>query len=166
VAAFEGGRVDACEVVDEARRTLMRARATNGVAGSLAGIALFSDCNRREMAKVARLGTRVKIETGATLTKQDEPGREFVLLIDGFAQCLVNGRPLAEYGPGAFFGEVSLLDGGLRTATILMVSAGELLVFEQREFLALLDSSPSITRKVLIEVARRQRAATRALATA
>ncbi len=136
----------------------MRTRPTTGVARSLANMPLFADCSRREMASVEHLGTLVHVKPGATLTRQDQPGREFVLLVGGRAECVINGRTVATYQPGDFFGELSLLDGGPRTATIAMVSPGELLVFDRREFFQLLDVAPSIVKTLLVEVARRHRA--------
>ena len=59
-----------------------------------------------------------------------------------------------------------MLDGGPRTATIVMVSTGELLVLDRREFFQLLDIAPSIVKTLLVEVARRQRVTTGMLLTA
>ncbi len=144
----------------------MLARVPTGVARSLADMPLFSNCTRREMAAVAQLGTLVHAKPGVTLTRQDQPGREFVLVMDGLAECVINGHTVATYRRGDFFGELSLLDGGPRTATIAMVSPGELLVLDGREFFQMLDIAPSIVKTLLVEVARRQRVTTGMLITA
>jgi CRP-like cAMP-binding protein len=65
-----------------------------------------------------------------------------------------------------FLGEPSLLDAGPRTATIVMEGPGELLVLDRGEFYHLLDVTPSIVRKLLVEMASRQRTTTNALLTA
>jgi len=144
----------------------MAARASATVTESLGKVPLFSGCSRRELAKLAHLGTTVHVAQGATLTREDKPGREFVLLMIGEAHCTIKGRRVAKYGPGDFFGELSLLDAGPRTATIKMDSAGELLVLDQAEFFQLLDVTPSIVKKLLVELASRQRTTTRVLLTA
>jgi CRP/FNR family transcriptional regulator, cyclic AMP receptor protein len=144
----------------------MLGRVPTAVASSLADMALFANCTRREMAAVARLGTVVHVKPGATLTRQDHPGREFVLVMDGQAECLINGRTAASYRRGDFFGELSLLSGGPRTATVTMMSAGELLVFDRREFFQLLDCAPSVVKALLVEVVRRQRVTTGLLVSA
>ena len=59
-----------------------------------------------------------------------------------------------------------MLDGGPRTATIVMDSPGELLVLDRREFYDLLDITPSIVKKLLVELASRQRTTTKVLLTA
>ncbi len=143
----------------------MLGRATYRGASSLAGIPLFSGCTRREISAAEHLGTRVHVDSEVTLIQQDHLGREFVLLLEGLAHCLINGRTVAEYRPGDFFGELSLLDGGPRTASIIMVSAGELHVFEQREFFRLLEVAPSVVKPLLVEVVRRQRTTMSALLT-
>jgi CRP/FNR family transcriptional regulator, cyclic AMP receptor protein len=144
----------------------MAGRATTAITDSLAKVPLFSGCSRRELTKLAHLGTSVHVAPGATLTKEDNPGHEFVLLMDGQAHCTIKGRAVAKYGPGDFFGELSLLDAGPRTATIVMDSAGELLVLDQSEFYELLDVTPSIVKKLLVELASRQRTTTKVLLTA
>jgi CRP/FNR family transcriptional regulator, cyclic AMP receptor protein len=100
------------------------------------------------------------VKPGVRLTRQGATGREFLLLIDGAAECLIDGRAVAQYRPGDFFGELALLDGGPRTATVVTVSAGQVQVFERREFFQLLDTAPSIVRNLLVVVARRHRANT------
>jgi hypothetical protein len=59
-----------------------------------------------------------KLATGDTLVKQGEPGRELFLLLDGVLSVDVDGKPLAEVGPGAVLGERAALEGGTRTATL------------------------------------------------
>jgi CRP-like cAMP-binding protein len=144
----------------------MHARIPTGVARLIADTPIFSNCSRREMAAVAQLGTLVHAKPGVALTRQNQPGREFVLVVDGQAECLINGHSVATYRRGDFFGELSLLDGGPRTATVAMVGTGELLVFDRREFFQLLDIAPSIVKALLVEVARRQRVTTGVLLTA
>jgi CRP/FNR family transcriptional regulator, cyclic AMP receptor protein len=136
----------------------MGVRAATGDARSLQELPLFSGCSRREYAHAARLGTRVQVKAGATLIEQNQPGREFLVLVDGCARCSIDGHTIADYAPGDFFGELSLLDGGARIATVVMDSPGELLVLSQGEFFELLDTSPSVMKKLLVEGARRQRA--------
>ena len=144
----------------------MAARAIASVTRSLGAVPLFSGCSQRELSKLARLGTLVHTAPGAVLTQEGKPGREFVLLMDGTAHCTIKGRLVATYQAGDFFGELSLLDGGPRTATIVMESPGELLVLDRGEFYRLLDITPSIVKKLLVELASRQRTTTNVLPTA
>lgn len=63
-----------------------------------------------------------ELEPGQTLTRQGMPGDELFLLLDGVLAVEVNGRQLAEVGPGAILGERAVLEGGLRTSTLTAVT--------------------------------------------
>jgi len=63
-----------------------------------------------------------KVAQGGALVKQDEPGEELFLLLDGVLEVDVDGKVLAETGPGAILGERALLEGGKRTATLRAVT--------------------------------------------
>jgi Cyclic nucleotide-binding domain len=64
----------------------------------------------------------LRLRRGATLVEQDEPGRELYLLFDGLLAVEVDGRTVGEIGPGAVVGEIALLEGGRRTATLRAVT--------------------------------------------
>lgn len=120
-------------------------------------VPLFSSCTRSELKSIANLGTRATVREGKVLTEQGRPGREFFLVVSGTARCLINGREVARFGPGDFFGEMALLDGQPRSATVLATSPMDVLVLDRREFSTLLDESPTIARKLLQAMATRQR---------
>lgn len=124
----------------------------------LAAVPLLSACSKKELSQIARLGTEITARDGEVLTKQGRPGREFFLIVDGRARCLVDGAAVASLGPGDYFGEMALLDGGPRHATVIAEGPMDVLVLETREFWGLLDAAPSITRKLLVALARRERA--------
>jgi CRP-like cAMP-binding protein len=65
----------------------------------------------------------MKIDPGTTLVKQGEKGSYVYLILDGVARIEVDGQRLAEYGPGALLGERALLEGGVRTSSIVAVTA-------------------------------------------
>ena len=76
---------------------------------------------RQLSSVIMRQGTRPrirKLRQGATLTEQGDPGDEVYLVLDGMLVAEVDGRPVAEVGPGAILGERALLEGGSRTATL------------------------------------------------
>lgn len=137
----------------------MRDRIARRELDMLAAVPLFSSCSQSELRQIARLGTPVPVAAGTVLTAEGRPGREFFLVIEGAADCSIGDVHAASFGPGDFFGELSLLDGGPRTATVTAESDMEVLVLDAREFSSLLAASPSITGKVLATLARRLRAA-------
>jgi hypothetical protein len=64
----------------------------------------------------------LRLRKGATLVSQGDPGHELYLLFDGLLAVEIDGRTVVELGPGAVVGEVALLDGGRRTATLRAVT--------------------------------------------
>lgn len=123
----------------------------------LRGVGLFSACTDRELGKVARLVTEVAVPAGRVLVEQGEPGREFFVIRDGSAKVLKNGRKVATLGPGAFFGELALLYGGPRTATVVADTPMALYALHAQEFSALLEDAPTVPRKILRALAVRLR---------
>ena len=136
----------------------MRGRVPDVIVEMLRRVPLFSECNKSELQAIARLGAPLSVNDGRVLTTQGKPGSEFILVVDGRAKCEIDGKVVARFGPGDFFGEMALLEHGPRHATVVAEGPMELLVLDGREFLTLLDASPSITRKLLHTLAKRERA--------
>ena len=63
-----------------------------------------------------------RLRAGRTLVQQGEPGEELFLLFDGVLQVEIDGKPVAQVGPGAIVGELALLQEGRRTATLRAVT--------------------------------------------
>ena len=124
----------------------------------LGRVPLFSACSEKELRQVARLGTPIDVKAGRELTKEDQRGAEFFLVLDGSATCRIGGKKMATYEPGDFFGEMALLDQGPRSATVTADTPMRLLVVSAPEFGGLLAEAPSIARKMLVTMAGRVRA--------
>ena len=105
-------------------------------------IPLFSTCSSDELAQVAAAASTISFPAGSVLAREGEVGREFMVIVEGTADVTVNGVVVSQLGPNDFFGEVALLDGGLRTATVLATTEVVAHVIEQREFSVLLFDSP------------------------
>jgi CRP/FNR family transcriptional regulator, cyclic AMP receptor protein len=133
------------------------------VLDTVRSIPLFSGCNTRELREVARLGTPVRVAAGTTLAEQGTSGRELLIVLSGTATCRAKGKRLARFGPGDFFGEISLIDRGPRSATVVADSDMQLLALDSREFRRLVLTSPSIAWKILETMAGRLRVADNAL---
>lgn len=122
---------------------------------TLAKIPLFKECTKKELQAVSRLVTPIHVTAGKVLTKEGDAGREFMIIAKGTATVKRNGRKVATLGPGDFFGELALLAGVPRTATVTAETDMVVEALNRAEFATLLDESPSIARKVLSAVARR-----------
>ena len=121
--------------------------------------AIFARCSSRERRGLTQLGTGVSVAAGTTLTPEGFPGKEFFIVKEGEATCSVQGSTRARFRSGDFFGEMALLDGGPRTATVTSDTPMELFVYSFSEFRAMLDKSPGVCRHLLAEMARRLRVA-------
>jgi CRP/FNR family cyclic AMP-dependent transcriptional regulator len=133
------------------------------VLDAVRSIPLFSACNNKELREVARLGTHVRVPVGSVMAEEGSSGRELLIVLSGTATCRAKGKRLARFGPGDFFGEISLVDRGARTATVVADTEMELLVLDSREFRRLVVTSPTIAWKILTTLAARLRLADEAL---
>jgi CRP-like cAMP-binding protein len=128
----------------------------------LKNVSLFSACTNKELGTIAGLVDEVDVEPGAKLTQEGKPGGEFFVVADGTAKGTLRGKKVASYGPGSFFGEMSLLDHGPRSATIVAESPMHLLVLDPVSFNELLNEAPGVARKILRTMAERLRSVERA----
>ncbi len=118
-------------------------------------VPLFQRCSGRELAEVAALADEVDLPAGRELTSEGRTGREFVILVEGVADVTRKGKNVNELGPGDFLGEISLVTGRPRTATVTTRTPARLLVIGAPAFKALLRDMPGMQAKVLEAVAER-----------
>jgi CRP-like cAMP-binding protein len=127
-------------------------------------VPLFSRCTKKELTLLSRLTTTATIPAGRVVARQGQLGREFIVIVSGNATVAIDGRTVATLGPGDFFGELALLDGGPRTATVTADTDLVAEAMSHREFASLLIDAPSVTSGILKGVAARLRAADASLA--
>jgi CRP-like cAMP-binding protein len=123
----------------------------------LKSIWLFSGCSASELRKIRSSLDQVTVPAGKLLVEEGRIGMEFFLITKGTAKVTRRGRKVAILGPGDYFGELALLDRKPRSASVVSESDMELLVLSQRQFNGLLESVPSISRKMLAAMANRLR---------
>jgi CRP-like cAMP-binding protein len=122
---------------------------------ALPNIELFSELSNKELKSVASLMTPVRVKAGRVLTEEGQPGREFMIIIEGTATVRRSGKVVARLGPGDFFGELAVIAGVPRTATVTADSDMLIETLNRREFSSLLDESPRIAKKILVGAVRR-----------
>lgn len=127
----------------------------------LSGVPLFSGCTKRELSRIASLIEEVDAPKGKVLTRQGDSGWEFFVIAEGKARATMRGRGSATLGPGKFFGEMSLLDRGPRSATVTAETDMHLLVLNSRDFAALVLEAPTVARRIMQGLAERLREAER-----
>jgi hypothetical protein len=110
---------------------------------------LFHGLSGEELYPVGEITEVVTHAPGGVVVRQGEPGDALYVVARGTLRVVKDGKPLAEIGRGAVFGEVALLDGAPRVATVEAVTDAEVLRVPRSEFEALLDESPEIARAVI-----------------
>jgi CRP/FNR family transcriptional regulator, cyclic AMP receptor protein len=123
----------------------------------LSTIWLFSSCTNKEINTIRRSLEAVRAKPTRVLVEQGDVGLEFYLIVAGQASVRRNNRRTATIGPGEYFGELALLDRQPRSATVTAETEMELLILGQRQFNAILESVPSLSRKLLATMATRLR---------
>jgi CRP-like cAMP-binding protein len=118
-------------------------------------VPIFSRCSKKELEALGSEFDEIDVPSGRTLTKQGEPGREFVVIVSGTAEVTKDGRRLNMLGAGDFLGEIALLSGGPRTATVTTVSDADLLVLSSRSFARLTKEVPSLQASVVQALSER-----------
>ena len=122
---------------------------------TLASIPIFSECSKKELKAISKLVTPVQVHAGKTLVTEGDPGREFMIIASGKATVRRNGRKVASLGPGDFFGELAVLAGVPRTATVVADTDMTVEALNRAEFSALLDESPALAKKILLGAVKR-----------
>jgi CRP-like cAMP-binding protein len=120
-------------------------------AEELARVPLFDCLSEDERAEIGGWFELKRASEGALLTGQGASGYSFFVLVYGTANVTVAGEPVSTLGAGDFFGEVAILDGGRRTATVTATS--------EVAFLALFGTDVRRLQSAFPEVAARLEAA-------
>ena len=125
---------------------------------ALSQVPLFSQLSPGELEFVASRCDEVDVHAGRQLTTQGKPGDSFYLLLDGEAKVEVDGKPRRMMTTGDFFGEISMLDRGLATATVTTSKDSQLLVMSHAQFRDAIKANESLLVKVLAAMGERLRA--------
>jgi CRP/FNR family cyclic AMP-dependent transcriptional regulator len=136
-----------------------RGRADRKLVEQLKTVPLFSGCSARELASLAVFLREVNFPAGREIVQEGRTGTGLHVIIEGETKVVVGGRTRRRLGPGAFFGEISLLDRGPRTATVVAETPVRTLSLSSWNFRAALKEHPSIAVKMLEELASRLRMA-------
>ena len=118
-------------------------------------LAIFSGLSKRELKRVAMFVDSVDLPAGHTLMRQGESGHEFFVIAEGTVSVSQNGDQLAELGSGDWVGEIALMSGAPRTATVATSAPARLFVTTERGFKQLVEGWRSIARQLEESMAER-----------
>jgi CRP/FNR family transcriptional regulator, cyclic AMP receptor protein len=124
-------------------------------------VPLFADLSTPHLAALAEIAQEVRYGAGRLLVSAGTPGVAFYVIVEGEAKVLkgriVAARGTAKLGPGDFFGEMALLDGGPRSASVVAETPLVTIRIERAAFRRMLKDEPDIALKLLEGMARRMR---------
>lgn len=129
-----------------------KAAAVNGL---FASVPLFSSCSKRELKLVTKTAVVEHRAAGSTLMTEGQTDTNAFVILQGRCRVLRKGRRVGVIEAGGVVGELSMLNGAPRNATVVAETPLEVAILGRKEFLALLEKSPSISHKILESLAAR-----------
>ncbi|MEM7287118.1 MAG: cyclic nucleotide-binding domain-containing protein [Actinomycetota bacterium] len=123
----------------------------------LGHVSLFESLTRRQLQAVAALADELVVDEGAVIAEQDTDGDQFFVVVSGGLTVRRHGRKVATCAPGDCVGEMSLLDGGPRTATVTAKERTVLLTLDRMTFRGLLLDAPDVAVALLQTLSERLR---------
>jgi CRP-like cAMP-binding protein len=124
---------------------------------ALVDVPLFSTLSKRQLRHIAGLSEEQEFDEGTALAEEGKPGDTFYVLLTGEAKVVRGGRRLDRLIPGDFFGEIALIDGGPRTASVVATTPVTTLSISRPRFRKMLGEDSSIVLAMLEELAKRLR---------
>ena len=122
-------------------------------------VPLFGGLGRRELERLGMLTDEVDLPAGRVMMREGERGEELFVLMQGAARVERDGRDVAALRAGEWFGEIALVDGGPRTATVTLTEDSALLVVGRSQFRQLMEEFPDVRDQILEVLGQRVRSA-------
>jgi CRP-like cAMP-binding protein len=130
---------------------------SNPKVDALSRVPLFAKSERKELEFLATRTDEVQVEAGRTLIRQGSPSGTFYLMLEGEAEVQADGKARPPLRAGSFFGEISMLDGGPATATVVTKTPARLMVMSHAQFRDAIKSNDQLLSIVLGAAADRLR---------
>lgn len=135
------------------------AAGTHDVEAMVARVDLFSGLSSRQLKKLIDRARQVQHTSGQEVAAEGLGALAFHLVLDGHASVTVGGEEVRTLGPGDYFGEISMIDGKPRSATVSATEPMTSLVIPHQEFERLLGEEPEFARALLGTLCARVREA-------
>jgi len=132
-------------------------RTRRQTAAVLAQVPMFADFSKRHLNRLAADTDELEFEPGQQVVHEGDPGETLFVVLSGQAKVMRGGRKVGEVVPGDFFGELSAIDGGPRTASVVATTPMRVLRLFRRTLTALISEEPQLTLKLLDGMVRRLR---------
>jgi CRP-like cAMP-binding protein len=115
-------------------------------------VPLFSSLSKRHLREIGKHADQVQVGTGKVLAEQGKTGWEFFFIVEGEARVKKDGKVIGHLSGGDFFGEISLIDGKPRIASVTAETDMTALVVHKTSFDYLLNRIPGLQKKILISL--------------
>jgi CRP-like cAMP-binding protein len=123
----------------------------------LRNVPMFTGMTDTAIESVGGLAREVRFASGQELVRQGDEGDSFLVIVEGRARVVQSGDTLRALGPGDYLGEIALIDGGPRTATVTAIDPLRALVVERSDFRRLIDDFSAVRFHVLTVLTQRIR---------
>lgn len=130
---------------------------------ALRKVPLFSGLTDQELEALLEQAEERTYRPGQDLVTQGDASGPFFLLYEGRCQVSIDGHPRRKVGPGQYFGDMALIDGEPRSATVRAETDVRGLAIHAEAFFGILESNFGVARKIMANLSRRARAAERQL---
>ncbi len=125
-------------------------------------VPLFSNLSQRHLGRISKHVDQVQVGRERILAQEGKIGWEFIYVLNGKARVEKRGKLIRHLSKGDFLGEISLIDGEPRTATVITETDMTLLTVHKRSFDHLLDAIPGLQKKMLVSLCKYLRRAEKA----
>jgi CRP/FNR family transcriptional regulator, cyclic AMP receptor protein len=129
----------------------------SAVIDHLSAVPLFRGLPESALEAVAGLASETQFTDGDTITREGDEGDAFFVVVDGRLVVTRNGMTIRDLGPGDFLGEISLIDGRPRTATVTAAGPVKALCVRRTDFLELMERYGAVRLGVLMALTDRVR---------
>jgi CRP/FNR family transcriptional regulator, cyclic AMP receptor protein len=137
-------------------------RTKRQTAAALSGVPMFAGLSSKHMNKLAEKTDELSFQPGESIVREGEPGEALYVILSGQAKVTRGGKRVARLLPGDFFGEMSAIDGGPRTASVVAETPMRILRLFRRTLVRLIEDEPQVGLKLLDGIVRRIREVERA----
>jgi CRP/FNR family transcriptional regulator, cyclic AMP receptor protein len=121
----------------------------------IASVPLFSNCTRSQLQEIGKVADEIILPAGMVLDRQGEIGFDLLILLDGTASVTRDGQHVATVTAGDVVGELAVITGRPRNATVVAETEIRVLVLTRRGLDQLLDDIPGLAKHLLYEVTAR-----------
>jgi CRP-like cAMP-binding protein len=132
-------------------------RTRRQTADALSRVPMFADFSKRHLDRLSKETDELIFDPGQIIVKEGDLGETLFVVLEGSAKVMRHKRKVGEVLPGDFFGELSTIDGGPRTATIVADTPMRVIRLFRRTLDALIKDEPQVTLKLLDGIVRRLR---------